>query len=346
MKTLAILLLVLIFLKCLLLYKISRVLPLPELRRRARASTDKRTGALYKLLAFQTSLKIIILLLGASSGAVLLLLAAQVSGWLSAAFVLIVSWTVLDDRFSVKPGGWLWKVSSYVAPIVVPAINFLQPVFGRLASRLDHPKIHSGIYEREDLLDLLDRQKSQIDNRLSDRDLKAARGALIFGGKTVGSVMTPRKAVVWVSHDEPIGPKFMDDLHKTGFTRFPVIAGSVSPAKISTKFQAGKPSNPEVVGTLYLADLFKNLEKPGAVGDIMKRDAHFINESHSLEQALDGFLKSGQHLLVVVNNFEEIVGVLTLEDVLGQILGEKISDEFDRYHDKRAVAGHEPPKRS
>lgn len=327
MKTLAILLLVLILLKCLLFYKTAKVLPLRELRRRARTSANKQTAALYKLLAFQTSLQIIILLLGAVSGAILFLLAAQVSGWLAAVLILAVSWLVLDDRFAITPGSWLWKISSYVAPVVVPAVGFLQPLLGRISGVIGHPKIHSGVYEREDLLELLDRQKSQIDNRISQRELKSARSALTFGDKTVGAVMSPRKDVVWISRDEPIGPKLMDDLHKTGHNRFPVIAGSA------------KPTNPEVVGTLYLADLLNNLEKPGNVGDIMKRDAHFINESHNLEQALDGFLKSGQHLLIVVNNFEEVVGVLTLEDVLSQILGEKINDEFDRYHDKHAVAG-------
>ncbi len=298
-----------------------------ELRRRARTANNKRTQDLYKLLAFQSSLQSITLILGAVSGTILFLLAAQVSGWLAAIFVLAVSWVVLDDRFVVTPGSWLWKVSSYAAPALVPLVSFLQPVLGRISVIIGHPKIHSGVYEREDLLELLDRQKSQIDNRISGFELKAARGALTFGDKSVGNVMTPRKAVAWVGQDEPIGPKLMDDLHKTGFTRFPVIAGN------------SKPTNPEVVGTLYIADLLKNLEKPGRVANIMKHDAHFINESHSLLQALNGFLKSGQHLLIVVNNFEEVVGVLTLEDVLGQILGEKINDEFDRYHDKRAVAG-------
>ncbi len=332
MKTLGILLVVTIFLQCLLLYKTTKAMPLHELRRRSRTSSNKRIQALYKLLAFQASLKIIIWLLGAVSFVILVLLSAKVSGWLSAALALVISWVVLDDRFSITPGSWLWKASSAVAPVLVPAIDFLQPVLGRLADHLGRPKIHSGVYEREDLLELLDRQKNQIDNRLSDGELKAARGALTFGDKSVASVMTPRKDVVWVSRDEPIGPKLMDDLHKTGHNRFPVISDS------------SKPVNPEVVGTLYLADLLKNLERPGNVADIMKRDAHFINESHSLKQALDGFLKSGQHLLTVVNNFEEVVGVLTLEEILSQIVGEKIADEFDSYHDKHAVAGHDPTK--
>lgn len=305
-------------------------MPLTELRRRGRARHDKRAQALYKLLAFKDSFQIILLLLGAASGTVLFLLAAGVSGWLPGALILAVSWAVLDSRFSVAPGGWLWQVASIVAPLVTPFVGLLQPLLGRVSSGVGQPKIHSGVYEREDLVELLDRQKTQIDNRISERQLKAARGALTFGDKTVGGLMTPRKAVEWVSRDDSIGPKLMDDLHKTGFTRFPVIASS------------SKPANPEVVGTLYLTDLLKNLENQGKIGDIMKRDANFINESDSLEQALDGFLKSGQHLLTVVNNFEEVVGVLTLEDVLSQILGVKINDEFDRYHDKRAVAGHDP----
>ncbi|MBI2009505.1 CBS domain-containing protein [Candidatus Saccharibacteria bacterium] len=328
MRSVGIVLLVVIFLKCLLLYKTSKALSLTELRRRARSSDTKHTQALYKLLAFQSSLKIFILVIGTASGAVLLLLLANISGWLVVTFILATSWLLLDDRFIVRPGSWLWKVAGAIAPIELPVVDFLQPALVRITSSIGQPKIHSGVYEKEDLLELFDRQKSQIDNRLSETELKAARGALTFGDKIVSSVMTPRKAVEWVSQDNPIGPKLMDDLHTTGYTRFPVVAAN------------SKLVNPETVGILYLRDLLKNLEKQGVVGDIMKRDAHFINESDGLVQALDGFLKSGQHLLIVVNNFEEVVGVLTLEDVLSQVLGEKISDEFDSYDDRHSVAGH------
>lgn len=330
MKLLAIGLLSLVFLKCLLIFKTSKALPMSELRRRARTTKDSHDRALYKLLAFQDSLKLVILLLGTASGATLFLLAARVSGWLVAVLILIVSWMALDDRFVVAPGSWLWRISSYIAPAIVPILDFLQPLLSRIVNSIGQPKIHSGVYEREDLLELLDRQKSQIDNRVSEPELKAARGALTFGDKTVASVMSARKAVKWVSRDDPIGPKLMDDLHKTGQVRFPVIRSD------------SQPTDPEVIGTLYLTDLLKNLETGGKVGDIMKHDIHFINESHSLLQALDGFLKSGHHLLVVVNNFEEVVGILTLENVLSQILGQKIDDDFDHYHDKRAVAGHDP----
>ena len=56
---------------------------------------------------------------------------------------------------------------------------------------------------------------------------------------------------------------------------------------------------------------------------------------------MDAFLKTHHHLLVVVNHFEEIVGVLSIEDVLEQIVGQPIVDEFDNYEDLRAVAAKE-----
>ena len=141
--------------------------------------------------------------------------------------------------------------------------------------------------------------------------------------------MTPRRKVKWVAAAEPIGPMLMDELHKTGQTRFPVAK------------ELAKSASPEVVGSLYLKDLLDNLENKGRIRDIMLPGANYINESQTLLGALDGFLKSGRHLMVVVNNFEETVGILTLDDLFEQILGHKITGDFDRYSDIRSVAGHD-----
>lgn len=328
-----------------LLEAAARLLPGNELRRRAKSGKDPQALAIYKMAVYGHSLKFFLLVIGMASSAGLIFGLVKSNWWLAFLLVVTLSWVLIVDRLLHRGRGLAWKLAAKAAPAVSWALEYLQPVFGSLAKNIQSSPSHSRLYEREDLLELLDRQKNQIDNRIPEPALKAARGALTFGDKPVALVMTPRKDVVWVSHGDPISPKLMDDLHKTGFTRFPVIAGSAkltNPAP--TKNRGPDQSIGEVVGTLYIADLLKNLEKSGRVGDIMKSGAHFINESHDLEQALHGFLQSGQHLLIVVNNFEEVVGVLTLEDVLGQILGQKVSDEFDRYHDKRAVAGHDPQK--
>jgi CBS domain containing-hemolysin-like protein len=61
----------------------------------------------------------------------------------------------------------------------------------------------------------------------------------------------------------------------------------------------------------------------------MQKGARHINENKSLRDALNIFLKSQHHLLIVVNNFEEITGVISLEDVMEQIIGQQITGELD-----------------
>jgi CBS domain containing-hemolysin-like protein len=140
--------------------------------------------------------------------------------------------------------------------------------------------------------------------------------------------MRPRKSIKLVSEDEVVGPMLMDELHKTGQTDFPVVKGSA------------KASSPVITGTLYLKDVVEiGQENKGKVKDLMKPGACFINEACDLSQALDAVLKKHQHQLIVVNNFEEVVGAITLKDLIGQLLGEPLAHEFEAYENLHAVAG-------
>lgn len=312
---------------CVLLDAVYQALPQKELRRRARLGHDKNAAAIYKISSYGATLKIFLWTTGVISATTLIVWAPRWSWWLAVIVTLLIIWAVVIARPMFGALGFAWQAAALFAPAVAWLLECLHPAVGRFGGNLKEP--HTKLFEREDLIDLLKRQGGQPDSRIADEELKIAHGALTFGDKKVSVVMTPRKSVEWVSADESISPKIMDELHKTGHIRFPVVG------------KDSKPANPEVVGALYLRDLLNNLEKPGKISDIMKRSAHFINESDNLLQALDGFLKAGQHLLVVVNNFEEVVGILTLEDVLGQIIGQKFVTEFDNYHDKHAVAGYD-----
>jgi len=232
----------------------------------------------------------------------------------------------------VRPDGILWRVGAYLAPGWTKILRFIHPVFNPLAKLVPRPNVavHIGIYEKEDLLELLDHQRHSVDNRIPEEELKIAASALSFGDKLVAKVMVPRRVVRFVSEEEVLGPALLDELHKTGLSRFPVVKG---PAK---------SASPKVVGALYLRDVVEiGQENKGLVRDHMKKNVYFINEACTLRQALDAILKSRHHLLIVVNNFEEMVGVIALEDIIEQIMGQKIVDEFDKYDDLRAVANIE-----
>jgi CBS domain containing-hemolysin-like protein len=91
------------------------------------------------------------------------------------------------------------------------------------------------------------------------------------------------------------------------------------------------------VGTLYLRDLVGETGSKH-VKELMSPQVFYIHEEESLAHALRAFLNTHHHLFVVVNNFEEFVGVLSIEDVLEEIIGKEIVDEFDQYDNLRAVA--------
>ena len=324
-------LLVLALARNILLYKTYHSIPLAELKRRARKG-DKKAAALYKVAAYSEIFDLRQWLFCTAVGTVLLIWSARTDWRLAAIVLAVVAWLVTWTRFSAE--GWAGglaaffapfdaKISSIIKPLLEPVVRWLPP--GR---RVD---IHTGLYERKDLLDLLNSQNKQVDNRIPETDLAIAANSLTFGDKIVGSVMTPRRQVVFAKADDPVGPVLVDELHQTGFSRFPVVKDSA------------KAASPQIIGTLYLNNLV-GYDGSGKVKDLMKPEVYFINEDASLRQALSAFLKTHHHLLIVVNSFEETVGVLSLEDVLEQILGKQIIDEFDAYENLRAVASMQAEK--
>jgi CBS domain containing-hemolysin-like protein len=324
-------LLALAFIKSVLLYKVYHSVPMHELKRRARQG-DKQSGKLYKVASYESTLDVIVWLAAVASAATLLIWSARISWWPAVAVMVIGAWLVVWGKFSAD--GWAGSAAAFFAPAHAKFLYYSQPVFGPVGRLLPPGRrvsIHTGLYEAKDLLDFLNRQNKQLDNRITPADLEIARNSLTFGDKTVGSVMTPRRAVKFAKADDSVGPVLTDELHKTGFSRFPVAKDSA------------KAATPQIVGTLYLNNLV-GYDGNGKVKDLMKHEVYFINEDASLRQALGAFLKTHHHLLIVVNNFEEMAGVLTLEDVLEQILGKQIIDEFDSYENIRAVAAMKAEK--
>jgi putative hemolysin len=330
MRLVLYLILLLVLVNAIVLDKALNLLTFKELKRRARGGHDKKAAAIYKMAAYGRSLNLLLWIAGSLSAALLFVSAVSSSWLLAIIYVAALAWAVRAWRPN-DVHDWVWSWAAAVAPVMAWKMVYLQPILRRLSGpkRRSAKSSRAGIYEVEDLLELLKEQSSQPGNRISEPELKMAFHALTFGDKKVGDVMTPLRKVRLVAEDEEIGPLLMDELHQTGFSRFPV-------AKINT----AKNANPEIAGTLFMKDLI-GYEGSGRVRELMHKKAYYINETQSLRDGLAAFLKMHHHLFIVVNNFEEIVGVLSIEDVIEQILGAHIVDEFDRYDDLRAVAGLE-----
>lgn len=330
MKTLIFVVLALLFLVCVLLDKAYKTISVKELRRRARSGKDKNTANIYKLVSLGGSLKTFLLLVGGLSAAGFLLILAKFSLPITLIAVLLGAWAAMSDR-SLKTDSFLWKIAGIISVPTFKIVHFLHPVlskFSKSVSNLKPVNLHTGLYDKEDLLELLNIQNQQVDNRIPESDLMIAFGALTFGDKLVRDIMTPRRAIKFVAASDTIGPLLMDELHKSGYSRFPVV-------KVPTK-----EANPEIVGTLYSKEVMAH-QSGGKVADVMKKGVHIISEKQNLREALNEFLKTQHHLLIVTNDFAEIAGVISMEDVMEQILGQKIADESLHPEDPRAEAEKE-----
>jgi CBS domain containing-hemolysin-like protein len=298
--------------------------PLKELKRRAR-NGNELAKALFAAVNYGHSLRAVLwFLIGVTSAGFFVLVGQTAPLW----FALVASGALVWLGFVWLPAARVTfvgeKLAAWCAPVLAKLLLYIHPVIDRIIQLIRRHRplhVHTGLYDRRDLIDLLEQQLVQPDNRIEQTGLSIALHALTFGDDTITQHMIPRRVVKAVSADEPIGPIIMDELHASGFSRFPVYDG--------------KKDN--LVGTLYLRDLV-HATHSGTVRKLMKQGVAYIHEDQSLHDALQAILKTHRQLYVVVNSFEEYVGIITIEDILETILGSPIIDEFDQYDDVRAVA--------
>lgn len=182
----------------------------------------------------------------------------------------------------------------------------------------------SGIFAREDLLDILEKQKSQPGNRITEEELNMAAAALEFGTKAVADILVERDRVKSVSADDKISPKLLDELHKTHHSHFPVYSR--------------KKDN--IVGNLLLGDF---IEEPGKydgrkVSELMQPRVSYLHEKDSLLDAVHEYYRRKHQLFVVVNSSNEYVGIITIKDIFGELLGAQIVEIHDEPTDRKATA--------
>ncbi len=216
----------------------------------------------------------------------------------------------LSDRLRDMSMPWLQK-----------AAGALRPVLSWLRDR-DTTTPEATLNSQEELLDLVRRSPGV----LSKEEQTRLESSLTFDERTVGDIMTPRSVIDAVPVGETLGPLVLDELYKTGHSRFPVFKSDLD----------------HVVGMLYLHDLIDLKSGSQPAKEAMQSKVYFIREDRDLSHALHGFLSTRHHLFVVVNKYRETVGLLSLEDTMEALLGVKITDEFDAFDDLRAVAEHNP----
>ncbi|MEI7757574.1 MAG: transporter associated domain-containing protein [Bacteroidota bacterium] len=178
----------------------------------------------------------------------------------------------------------------------------------KLIERLSHFLLREP-EDREQLFELL---KSSYEKNLMDADsLSMIEGVLQVSDIQVRDIMIPRSQMDMIDISHP-PEKFIPFIIQTAHSRFPVIEDDKN----------------DVIGILLAKDLLKYYAGDDFEIRDMLRPAVFIPESKRLNVLLKEFRGSRNHIAIVVDEYGGVSGMVTIEDVLEQIVGE-IEDEFD-----------------
>ena len=135
-----------------------------------------------------------------------------------------------------------------------------------------------------------------------------------FASKEVSAVMVPRPDVVAIAVEMP-PEEALRAVVDSPYTRYPVYRGSLD----------------DVVGILHVRDLFGAIHDLGIAAvelEALVRPAYVVPETKDLAALLADFRREKQHLAIVVDEYGDVEGIVTLEDLLEEIVGD-IEDEFD-----------------
>jgi len=144
-----------------------------------------------------------------------------------------------------------------------------------------------------------------------------------FGETIVREVMVPRTDMVACSIDAPL-EEVLETVIRSGHSRIPVYADTVD----------------SVIGVVYAKDLLRYWGKPLANIELrsLLRKAYFIPETKLIEELLSEFRHSRVHLAIVIDEYGGTSGLITIEDLLEEIVGD-IQDEYDREEEWLEIQG-------
>ncbi len=220
---------------------------------------------------------------------------------------------VYATKYNLTLAKFFSGIMSFLVRILRPFTWTLVSMSSFLDNRL---KKKGNAFSVEKLTDALELTTGE---EISDEEHKMLKGIAEFGSLDVYSIMTPRTDVAMVHVDMKL-PEVLHEILKTGYSRMPVF----------------REKEDQIVGILYIKDILPFInETEEYAWPTLIREPFFVPENKKIDDLLKEFQSKKMHMALVVDEFGGFEGLVTLEDIIEQIIGE-INDE----HDDDAVDFH------
>ena len=192
-------------------------------------------------------------------------------------------------------------LSTLLTPLSIPLIQLTSIVEHKLGNKDNNLSVEK----------LSQALELTSDDTTTKNEQKILEGIVTFGNTETVQIMKPRTDVCAISEDTSYH-EVLKIILKNGYSRNPVYHDSID----------------TIVGILYAKDLLKHLNKTDFNWQSLIREPFFVPENKKLDDLLNEFQEKKNHLAIVVDEYGGTSGIVTLEDVIEEIVGD-INDEFD-----------------
>lgn len=219
------------------------------------------------------------------------------------------------------------KIATRVAPVMMALSAIVRPIIfiltfsANLILRLlgQHKPVKEMVTE-EDIVYLA--REGAVSGTVEKEEHEFIRRVFRFTDRDVSTVMIPRTEIVAVEVGTPL-TEVIETFLSSGYTRLPLYEDSLD----------------NIVGVIYAKDLLRSrTEQEEKEMDLraIARPPFFISEYQHVDDLLTTFRRKGIHMAIVIDEYSQVIGLVTLEDVLEELVGE-IQDEYDVPEDNAIV---------
>ena len=225
------------------------------------------------------------------------------------AFLILLFGEILPKIYASRNKVFFSSFMAYpinvMSVLFAPLSNPMRAVTIFLEDRFGKQKSNISVDQLSQALELT----SEDDT--TQEEQKILHGIVTFGNTDTKNVMRPRMDIFALSEDSSY-EEILPDIIAKGYSRIPVYKENID----------------HITGVLYVKDLLPYLDRKQFEWVSLKREPYFVPENKKLDDLLNEFKDRKMHLAIVVDEYGGTSGLISLEDIIEEIVGE-ISDEFD-----------------
>lgn len=223
------------------------------------------------------------------------------------------------SRFALTLGSktvWLVKLFIFLLyPIAKPLAWALDKALGEELGT---------IWSKKEIEEIIRYHEDNDESDIDEDEERILLGALAFSDKTAEMIATPKPVVFMLPNNSIINLDLIKTIQNKGFSRIPVY---------------NEQNMEDITGVIIIRDLLGiDINAGETISNYVRPEVLSIKKNMRLDNLLNHFLANKKHIACLYNKFATFVGIVTLEDVIEEILKTEIIDEADKAKDMRALA--------